>query len=59
MTIASSKYFSDELDLVGANVGESGEDDLFVGSKHLIKTLDGLFLCFSDLRTTSHLINII
>ena len=57
--IGGSEELADKLDLVWADVGEGGQDDLFVGSEHLIKSFDCLFLFLSDLSTTSHLINII
>ena len=57
--IGGSEQLADKLDLVRADVGEGGQDDLLVGSEHLIKSFDCLFLFLSDLSTTSHLINII
>ena len=58
MTIGSSEQFTDELDLVGADVGEGSQDDLLVGSEHFVESFHCLFLRLSSLSTTSHLINI-
>jgi hypothetical protein len=33
MTVVGSKELADELDLVRADIGECGEDDLLIGSE--------------------------
>ena len=55
--IGGSEELPDNLDLIGADVGEGSEDDLLVGAKHLIKTLNSLLLLRSAFRTTSHQFN--
>lgn len=52
--VVCSERFSDLLNLTGADVGEGGEDDLFVGAEEFVQLLDCLFLELSSLRTASH-----
>jgi hypothetical protein len=52
--VIGSERFSDLLNLTGADVSESGEDDLFVCTEQFVQPFDSLFLEFSSLSTTSH-----
>ena len=57
MGVVASEELADLLHLVGADVGEVGEDDLLVGSKHLVQSFDcSSLLC--SIITHSKILNI-
>lgn len=55
-SVVGSKSLSDLLDLVGSDVSEVSENDLFVSSEEFIKLFDLSELFSSSLSTTSHFV---
>lgn len=55
-SVVGSKSLSDLLDLVGSNVSEVSENDLFMSSEEFIKLFDLIELFSSNLSATSHFV---
>lgn len=55
-SVVGSKSLSDLLDLVGSDVSEVSENDLFVSSEELVKLFDLIELFSSSLCSTSHFV---